>query len=191
MVPPVSESTHSANGAVLIPVGILVAPLLMDQDLSNLMDGDQSTFYQPPDEPNNRTIGSDVILNFEFPQIPDNATIEQIIIGAGVHLSDSDGLFERGYGVTPYSRNDLTEFLDLDIGPGIEGVFIISPATPIFPVIPNIATVQTPVGTVFEISIDLADLTLENARNLSVAVQGINDAGTVFDRVSEIYATVI
>ncbi|MCK5710306.1 MAG: hypothetical protein KAI07_07180, partial [Deltaproteobacteria bacterium] len=60
MVPPVSESAHSANGAVLIPVGILVAPLLMDQDLSNLMDGDQSTFYQPPDEPNNPTIGSDV-----------------------------------------------------------------------------------------------------------------------------------
>ena len=69
MVIPVSGIAHEANGGFTLPSAIMGTPLSTDQDLTNLLDNDPATFYQPAAGSNGNTIGSDVLLDFEFPPI--------------------------------------------------------------------------------------------------------------------------
>ena len=73
MVPPVSAVAHIQIPGVPPPITIENSPLSTDQNLANLLDNDPNTFYQPTAGSNAPAVGSDVLLRFEFPEIPDNA----------------------------------------------------------------------------------------------------------------------
>ena len=135
MVPPVSGVAHLTTPVVPTPITIENSPLSTDQNLANLLDNDPNTFYQPTAGSNAPTIGSDVLLRFEFPEIPDNARIESVTLRVGVSAENTDAAFRMGFGLISFSRLDLTTFLDVDLGPpGTEGAFLISlNSTPFFP----------------------------------------------------------
>ena len=190
MVPPVTGEAHLADGNLVTPSTILGNPLSTDQDFSNLMDNSFNTFYQPIQESTFPLIGRDVLLDFEFPPIPDNAIIEQVTLRVGISPTDTDGVLLRGYGFAPYNRNDFNSYLNIDIGPGILGIFPVSPLSPDIN-LPPFQLVRVPLGTSGEMNLSPEELTLDNVRNLSVALIGVNDDRTIFDRVSLVNATVV
>lgn len=67
MVIPVDGVAHEADGGFTLPIAIMGTALSTDQDLTNLLDNNPSTFYQPAAGSNGNAIGSDVLLDFEFP----------------------------------------------------------------------------------------------------------------------------
>jgi len=97
MVPPVSGVAHLATPGVPTPITIENSPLSTDQNLANLLDNDPNTFYQPTAGSNAPAMGSDVLLRFEFPEIPDNARIESVTLRVGVSAENTDGAFLMGF----------------------------------------------------------------------------------------------
>jgi len=129
MAVPVSGVAHTTIGGPVLspPITIVNSPLSTDQNLANLLDNDPNTFYQPTAGSNAPTIGSNVILDFEFSPIPDNARIESVTLRVGVSAENTDAAFAMGFGLISLSRLDLTTYLDVDVGPpGTQGVFLIS-----------------------------------------------------------------
>jgi len=175
MVIPVGGIAHSADGGFATPDSIMGLPLSTDQNLTNLLDNNPNTFYQPAAGSNGPAIGSDVLLDFEFPEIPDKATIESVTLRVGISSDTTDAPFLRGFFFAPYSRLDLTTYLNVDLGSGIVGGFLVSPETPVFP-FPPVLVIHVPRGTVFEMNLAPEELTLDNVRNLSVSVSGLNEA---------------
>ncbi|MEE8044497.1 MAG: hypothetical protein V3T32_05150 [Thermodesulfobacteriota bacterium] len=97
-VPPVSGVAHLTTPGVPTPITIENSPLSTDQNLANLLDNDPNTFYQPTAGSNASAIGSDVLLRFEFPEIPDNARIESVTLRVGVSAENTDAAFAMGFG---------------------------------------------------------------------------------------------
>ncbi len=190
MVVPVDGIAHIADGGFVTPNFISVNPLSTDQNLTNLLDNNPNTFYQPAAGSNPGAIGSDVLLDFDFPPIPDNATIESVTLRVGISSDTTDDPFLRGFFFASYSRLDLTTYLNVDLGPGIVGGFLVSPQTPVF-VFPPLLVIQVPLGTTFEMNLAPEELTLDNVRNLSVSVAGLNEAPLLFDRTTLVNATVV
>ncbi|GJM14781.1 MAG: hypothetical protein DHS20C13_01080 [Thermodesulfobacteriota bacterium] len=187
---PFDGIAHIADGGFVTPDVISSSLLSTDQNLTNLLDNNPNTFYQPAAGSNPGAIGSDVLLDFDFPPIPDNATIESVTLRVGISSDTTDDPFLRGFFFAAYSRLDLTTYLNVDLGPGIVGGFLVSPQTPVF-VFPPLLVVQVPRGTVFEMDLAPEELTLDNVRNLSVSVAGLNEAPLLFDRTTLVNATVV
>ena len=123
--------------------------------------------------------------------IPDDAEIVQVIIGVEVNYTDSDDPYTRGFGLAPYNRADLSRYLEINLGsPGTFGAFLIGTGTPAF-FVPGFHTIPVPKATRFKVHLNHKELSIDNVHNLSVALLGVNEAITVFDRVSLINATVI
>ncbi|MCH7518110.1 MAG: IPTL-CTERM sorting domain-containing protein [Candidatus Dadabacteria bacterium] len=96
-----------------------------------------------------------------------------------------------GFAFVSFSRLDLTTYLDVDLGPpGTPGVFLISLNSTPFP-FPPLIVLQVPIPSIFEMDLTLEELTVDNVRNLSVAVLGVNEEPELFDRVSLVNATVV
>lgn len=190
MVIPVEGIAHHADGGFTLPVTIMGTPLSTDQNLTNLLDNNPGTFYQPAAGSNGNSIGSDVLLDFEFPPIPDNAIIESVVLRVGISSDTTDDAFLRGFFFAPYSRLDASTYLNVNLGPEVVGGFLLSPETPIFS-FPPLAVVQVPRGTTFDMNLVPEELTLDNVRNLSVVVAGLNEAPLLFDRTTLVNATVV
>lgn len=190
MVVPVGGIAYEADGGFVLPSIIMGTALSTDQDLSNLLDNNPSTFYQPAAGSNGSTIGSDVLLDFEFPPIPDNAIIESVTLRVGISSDTTDDAFLRGFFFSSYNRLDTSRYLNTDLGPNVVGGFLVSPQTPVFP-FPPLVIVQVPRGTTFEMNLAPQELTVENVRNLSVSVGGLNEAPLLFDRTTLVNATVV
>jgi len=191
MVPPVSAVAHIQIPGVPPPITIENSPLSTDQNLANLLDNDPNTFYQPTAGSNAPAIGSDVLLRFEFPEIPDNARIESVTLRVGVSAENTDAAFAMGFGFASYNRLDPTTYLNVDLGPpGTQGAFLISPLSTPFD-LPPLVGVQTPIPSVFEMDLTLEELTVDNVRNLCVALIGVNEEPSLFDRISLVNATVV
>ena len=167
------------------------SPLSTDQNLVNLLDNDPNTFFQPTAGSNAPTIGSDVLLRFEFPEIPDNARIESVTLRVGVSAENTDAPFQMGFGFTSYSRLDPTTCLNVDLGPpGTQGAFLISLLSTPFP-FPPLEVILTPIPSIFKMDLTLKEFTVDNVRNLSVALIGVNEEPSLFDRISLVNATVV
>ncbi len=190
MVIPVGGVAHEADGGFTLPITIMGTALSTDQDLTNLLDNNPSAFYQPAAGSNGNAIGSDVLLDFEFSPIPDNAIIESVTLRVGISSDTTDAAFLRGFFFSPYSRLDTSTYLNVNLGPDVVGGFLVSPETPIFS-FPPLVVVQVPRGTTFEMNLALEELTLDNVRNLSVIVGGLNEAPNLFDRTTLVNATVV
>lgn len=190
MVIPVGGVAHEADGGFTLPMTIMGTPLSTDQDLSNMLDNNPSTFYQPAAGSNGSSIGSDVLLDFTFPPIPDNAVIESVTLRVGISSDTTDGQFLRGFFFSAYSRLDTSRYMNTDLGTGVVGGFLVSPQTPVFG-FPPLVVVQVPRGTTFEMNLAPEELTLDNVRNLSVVVGGLNEAPLLFDRTTLVNATVV
>ena len=117
MVIPVGEIAYSADGSFATPDSIMSLPLSADQNLTNLLDNNPNSFYQPTAGSNPGAIGSDVLLDFDFPPIPDNATIESVTLRVGISSDTTDDPFLRGFFFAPYSRLDLTTYLNVYLAP--------------------------------------------------------------------------
>lgn len=124
------------------------------------------------------------------PPIPDNAIIESVTLRVGISSDTTDAAFLRGFFFSPYSRLDTSTYLNVDLGPGIVGGFLVSPETPIF-VFSPLLVIPVPRGTTFEMNLSPEELTLDNVRNLSVTVGGLNEAPLLFDRTTLVNATVV
>lgn len=96
MAVPVSGVAHIQIPGVPTPITIENSPLSTDQNLANLLDNDPNTFYQPTAGSNAPAMGSDVLLRFEFPEIPDNARIESVTLRAGVSAENTDAAGQWG-----------------------------------------------------------------------------------------------
>lgn len=174
MVPPVSGVAHLTTPVVPTPITIENSPLSTDQNLANLLDNDPNTFYQPTAGSNAPTIGSDVLLRFEFPEIPDNARIESVTLRVGVSAENTDAAFLMGFVFVSFSRLDTTTYLDVDFGPpGTPGPFLVSLNSTPFPFLP-LVVLQVPIPSIFEMDLTLEELTVDNVHNLSVALLGVN-----------------
>jgi len=191
MVPPVSAVAHIQIPGVPPPITIENSPLSTDQNLANLLDNDPNTFYQPTAGSNAPAIGSDVLLRFEFPEIPDNARIESVTLRVGVSAENTDGAFLMGFGFASYNRLDPTTYLNVDLAPpGTQGALLISLLSTPFP-FPPLVVLQVPIPSIFEMDLTLEELTVDNVRNLSVALIGVNESPSLFDRISLVNATVV
>jgi hypothetical protein len=190
MVPPVSGVAHITTPGVGTPNTIMGNPLSTDQNLANLLDNNQNTFYQPTAGSNAPQIGSDVLLRFEFPPIPDGATIESVTLRVGISTENTDGAFLMGFGFAPFNRLNTATYLDVDLDPSIQGAFLVSLITPPFD-LPPLLGIQVPIPSVFEMNLAPQELSLENVRNLSVALIGVNQSPELFDRLSLVNATVV
>jgi len=191
MAVPVSGVAHIQIIGVPTPITIENSPLSTDQNLANLLENDPNTFYQPTAGSNASAIGSDVLLDFEFSEIPDNARIESVTLRVGVSAENTDAAFLMGFAFAAYNRLDPTTYLDVDLGPpGTIGPLLVSLMTTPFP-FPPIIVLPVPIPSIFEMDLTLDELTVDNVRNLSVAVIGVNEAPQLFDRVSLVNATVV
>jgi hypothetical protein len=191
MVPPVSGVAHISTPGVPPPITIENSPLSTDQNLANLLDNDPNTFYQPTAGSNAPAVGSDVLLRFEFPEIPDNARIESVTLRVGVSAENTDAAFLMGFAFVSFSRLDTTTYLDVDFGPpGTPGPFLVSLNSTPFP-FPPLIVLQVPIPSIFEMDLTLEELTVDNVRNLSVALIGVNESPSLFDRISLVNATVV
>ena len=180
MVPPVSGVAHINTPFVPTPDVLMDAPLSDDQNLSNLFDNSQNTFYQPSAGSNAPQIGSDVLLRFEFPELPQNAIIQSVTLSVGISDQNSDGLNDMGFGFLSFNRTDPTRYLDVNIDPpGTKGAFLISEMTPPFD-IPPIVGIQVPIPSIFSMTLSENELTVGNVRNLSAVLKGVNEAPPLF-----------
>jgi hypothetical protein len=66
MIIPQGGVAYEADGGFITPDMIVAVPLSADQNLSNMLDNNQNTYYQPAAGSNGTTIGSDVLLDFVF-----------------------------------------------------------------------------------------------------------------------------
>ena len=66
---PVGGIAHIADGGFVTPDVISASTLSTDQNLTNLLDNNPNTFYQPAAGSNPGAIGSDVLLDFDFQRI--------------------------------------------------------------------------------------------------------------------------
>ncbi|MEM7007702.1 MAG: hypothetical protein AAF462_01040 [Thermodesulfobacteriota bacterium] len=130
MIPPSDGIAHRADGGFTTPQAIMTTPLSSDQNLANLLDNNPNTFYQPSAGSNPGSIGSDVLLNFDFPSIPDNAVIESVTLRIGISSDTTDDPFLRGVFFSAYNRLEPQTNLLTDIGPNILGAFVVSPRKP-------------------------------------------------------------
>jgi len=190
MVPPVDGVAHISPAPALTPEMIMDAPFSTDQNLANLLNNNPNTFYQPTAGSNAPSIGSDVLLRFEFPDIPDNAIINSVVLSVGISSENTDEQFRMGFGFASYNRDDPTRYLDVDISPpGTKGAFLISEMTPPFN-IPPLIGIQTPIPSVFSMHLADNELNVDNVRNLGVVLLGVNEAPELFDRISLVNATI-
>ena len=184
MVPPVSGVAYVSGGGFSTPDQIMNRPLSGDQNLANLLDNNPNTFYQPTAGSNGPIVGSDVLLRFEFPDVPSNAKINSVVLSVGVSAENTDEPFQMGFGFTPYNRMDPTRNLDVEIDPpGTKGAFLISDMTPQFN-IPPLLGIQVQIPSIFSMNLAEDELTADNVRNLGVVLIGVNEAPELFDRIS-------
>lgn len=173
-VPPTDGVAYITPGDISTPDIIINKSMSGDQNLVSLLDNNGDTFYQPAAGSNAPSIGSDILLDFDFSMIPDEAEIIQVAIGVEVSSTDSDDPYTRGFGLAAYNRTDLSQYLEINIGPpGTTGVFLIGTGTPAF-FVPGLHTIPVPKGVVFKLHLNHNELTVDNVRNLSVALLGIN-----------------